>query len=42
MPGEVENGRDDMIIDEPQSDLMRINAVPEGFNPNYLKLYYGS
>nr|XP_017232917.1 PREDICTED: DNA primase small subunit-like [Daucus carota subsp. sativus] len=41
MPGEEENGRDDMIIDQPQSDFMRINALPDEFNPNYLKLYYG-
>ena len=42
MPGEEENGRDDMIIDQPQSDFMRINALPDEFNPNYLKLYYGN
>ncbi|KAL8154654.1 uncharacterized protein LOC141718980 [Apium graveolens] len=41
MPGEAENGQDDMIIDEPRSELMRINAVPDGFNPSYLKVYYG-
>ncbi|KAK1400626.1 DNA primase [Heracleum sosnowskyi] len=41
MTGEVENGRDDMVIDEPQAESMRINAVPDGFNPNYLKVYYG-
>lgn len=41
MSGEAENQRDDMIIDEPRSELMRINAVPDEFNPNYLKVYYG-
>lgn len=42
MSGEAKNERDDMIIDEPRSELMRINAVPDGFNPNYLKVYYGN
>lgn len=31
---EIENGRDDMIIDGG-------NAVPEGLNLNYFKVYYG-
>ncbi|GAV65780.1 DNA_primase_S domain-containing protein, partial [Cephalotus follicularis] len=37
---EAENGRDDMLIDgrEPENQG---NAVPDGFNANYLKLYYG-
>lgn len=33
---------DDMLIDQSGSDLMRSNAIPEGFNSNYLKLYYGN
>ncbi|KAL1802803.1 hypothetical protein ACET3Z_031450 [Daucus carota] len=41
MPGEEEIGRDDMIIDQLQSDFTPINALPDEFNPNYLKLYYG-
>ncbi|EOY25001.1 DNA primase isoform 3 [Theobroma cacao] len=34
---EVENGRDDMLIDGPE----QANAVPDGFNANYLRIYYG-
>ncbi|KDP44235.1 hypothetical protein JCGZ_05702 [Jatropha curcas] len=34
---EVDNGRDDMLIDGQRVG----NAVPDGFNPNYLKVYYG-
>lgn len=39
---EAENGRDDMQIDgsEPRHHL-QANTVPEEFNSNYLKLYYG-
>ncbi|PWA63545.1 hypothetical protein CTI12_AA354330 [Artemisia annua] len=32
---EGENGRDDMLIDDPQQ------VEGEGFNSNYLKVYYG-
>ncbi|PWA71548.1 hypothetical protein CTI12_AA276540 [Artemisia annua] len=32
---EGENGRDDMLIDDPQQ------VEDEGFNSNYLKVYYG-
>ncbi|KAK3228021.1 hypothetical protein Dsin_007883 [Dipteronia sinensis] len=34
---EAENGRDDMLIDGPD----RANSIPDGFNANYLKVYYG-
>ncbi|KAK4843018.1 hypothetical protein QYF36_002905 [Acer negundo] len=34
---EAENGRDDMLIDGPD----RVNSIPDGFNANYLKVYYG-
>ncbi|GAB2296312.1 hypothetical protein Dimus_030437 [Dionaea muscipula] len=40
----AEHGRDDMLIDGegPQApDLNLANAVLDGFNPNYLKIYYG-
>ncbi|KAF8389206.1 hypothetical protein HHK36_025899 [Tetracentron sinense] len=36
----VEDGNDDMLIDgEPEQ--RQGNAIPEGFNANYLKVYYG-
>lgn len=41
---EVDSGRDAMEIDgcEPEGqEKMRENAVPDGFNANYLKVYYG-
>lgn len=41
---EVVNGREDMEIDErePQGgELMLVNAVPDEFNSNYLRVYYG-
>ncbi|KAK4728865.1 hypothetical protein R3W88_021853 [Solanum pinnatisectum] len=39
---EVENGRDDMLIDGDEIEQRRLeNAVPEGFNADYLKAYYG-
>ncbi|XWS50076.1 hypothetical protein CRYUN_Cryun12cG0057200 [Craigia yunnanensis] len=34
---EAENGRDDMLIDGPE----QANAVPDGFNATYLRIYYG-
>ncbi|PPR82154.1 hypothetical protein GOBAR_AA38556 [Gossypium barbadense] len=34
---EADNGRDDMVIDVPG----QANAVPDGFNANYLRIYYG-
>lgn len=34
---EADNGRDDMVIDGPE----QANAVPDGFNANYLRIYYG-
>lgn len=39
---EADTGRGDMLIDESESDLGRSNAIPEGFNANYLKVYYGN
>ncbi|KAA8528242.1 hypothetical protein F0562_035507 [Nyssa sinensis] len=38
---ETENGRDDMQIDGCETEQMQDNAVPDGFNANYLKVYYG-
>ncbi|KAK9275327.1 hypothetical protein L1049_022590 [Liquidambar formosana] len=38
---EVENGRDDMLIDGCEAEQRLGNAVPDGFNVNYLKVYYG-
>ncbi|KAK8599135.1 hypothetical protein V6N13_077069 [Hibiscus sabdariffa] len=34
---EAENGRDDMAIDGAE----QANAVPDGFDANYLRIYYG-
>ncbi|KAL5747663.1 hypothetical protein ACOSP7_024676 [Xanthoceras sorbifolium] len=34
---ELENKRDDMLIDGPD----QANSIPDGFNANYLKVYYG-
>lgn len=41
---DIENGSEDMVIDEGKpegGERMQGNAVPEGFNANYLKVYYG-
>ncbi|XP_058182617.1 uncharacterized protein LOC131300685 isoform X1 [Rhododendron vialii] len=38
---EAENGRDNMQIDGPVPEPERGHAVPDGFNPDYLKIYYG-
>ncbi|XP_028115476.1 DNA primase small subunit-like isoform X3 [Camellia sinensis] len=38
---ESENGRDDMLIDGCEPEQPRGNSVPDGFNTNYLKVYYG-
>ncbi|XP_043715400.1 DNA primase small subunit-like [Telopea speciosissima] len=38
---EAEGGREDMLIDGCEPEQRQQNAVPEGFNANYLKLYYG-
>ncbi|GAB4857547.1 hypothetical protein Ancab_015455 [Ancistrocladus abbreviatus] len=41
---EAEQGRDDMLIDGYEAearDLKTANATLEGFNANYLKVYYG-
>ncbi|XP_052209950.1 uncharacterized protein LOC127813178 [Diospyros lotus] len=35
---EAESGRDEMLIDEPEQPPE--NALPDGFNANYLRLYY--
>ncbi|KAK3016057.1 hypothetical protein RJ639_007544 [Escallonia herrerae] len=37
---EAENGRDDMLIDGCEPEQGQGNAVPDGFNVNYLKVYY--
>lgn len=37
---EVENGRDDMLIDGPEAQNPNPNVIPEDFNASYLKLYY--
>lgn len=34
---QADNGRDDMVIDGPG----QANAVPDEFNANYLRIYYG-
>ncbi|XWS70961.1 hypothetical protein CRYUN_Cryun03dG0095800 [Craigia yunnanensis] len=34
---EAENERVNMVIDGPE----QVNAVPDGFNANYLRIYYG-
>ena len=39
---EDESGRDDMQIDEIESERKPDTAFPDEFNPNYLRLYYGS
>lgn len=40
---EGENERDDMLIDGNEIEQRRLeNAVPEGFNADYLKAYYGN
>ena len=36
---EVESGVDEMEIDG--GELRERNAIPEGFNASYLKVYYG-
>lgn len=36
------NGRDDMQIDEIESERKPDTAFPDEFNSNYLRLYYGS
>lgn len=36
---EAENGRDEMEIDG--CEQREAIAIPEGFNPNYLKVFYG-
>lgn len=38
---ESENGRDDMLIDGCEPEQPGGNSVPDGFNTNYLKIYYG-
>lgn len=42
--GEIENGSEDMVIDEYEpggGERRQGNAVPDEFNANYLKVYYG-
>uniref|UniRef100_A0A2N9GAY7 DNA primase n=1 Tax=Fagus sylvatica TaxID=28930 RepID=A0A2N9GAY7_FAGSY len=41
---EIENGSEDMVIDEIEpvnGERTEMNAVPDGFNATYLKVYYG-
>lgn len=41
---ESENGPEDMLIDGNEAEAPRQkqgNAIPDGFNANYLKVYYG-
>lgn len=38
----VENRRDDMLIDGFEHEQPQGNAIPDGFNANYLKVYYGN
>lgn len=41
---EIENGTADMEIDQRvplNGERSEVNAVPDGFNANYLKVYYG-
>lgn len=41
---EIENGTADMEIDQRElmnGERSELNAVPDGFNANYLKVYYG-
>lgn len=41
---EAKNGSEDMVIDgfEPDDPAVgQYNSVPDGFNINYLKVYYG-
>lgn len=43
MTGEgTENGRDHMQIDGCEPEPEQENAVPDGFNADYLKVYYGN
>jgi hypothetical protein len=42
---EIENGSEDMVIDEIEpvnGERTEMNAVPDGFNATYLKVYYGN
>lgn len=38
---DVENGRDDMLIDGHEIEKRQDTSVPDGFNANYLRVYYG-
>ncbi|XP_077221417.1 DNA primase POLA3 isoform X2 [Tasmannia lanceolata] len=38
---EIENGRDDMLIDEYVPEQRHGNTIPDGFNADYLNIYYG-
>jgi hypothetical protein len=38
---EIGNGSEDMVIDECEPEGREWNAVPDEFNANYLKVYYG-
>ena len=38
---EAENTREDMVIDGVEKGNKTNYEVPDGFNSNYLKIYYG-
>ncbi|XP_059443050.1 uncharacterized protein LOC132175198 isoform X2 [Corylus avellana] len=38
---EIGNGSEDMVIDECEPEGRERNSVPDEFNANYLKVYYG-
>lgn len=38
---EVENTGEDMVIDGVETAQKQNYEVPDGFNANYLKIYYG-
>lgn len=42
MTKEAQNERDDMLVDDPEPQDEQIDDIPDEFNPNYLKVYYGN
>ncbi|KAL6553676.1 hypothetical protein OROGR_007518 [Orobanche gracilis] len=38
---EVENTIEDMVVDRVETEQKTSNEIPDGFNANYLKIYYG-
>ncbi|CAI9289002.1 unnamed protein product [Lactuca saligna] len=41
MTKEAQNERDDMLVDDPEPQDKQLDDIPDEFNPNYLKVYYG-